>query len=684
MTQAESPSDPPRADAEQYCRGTLSAEQMAALEQRLRDDPQAMEFFVLYMEIHSQIAWEARARGEVGSRQSAVGSGESEVGSWQSAVGSKSEIGDFGFGISHPSSLIPHQSSIINHQSSIILPPLPSPFSSLPASAGGILVSYLSAAVILSLGLLIAWAWKLPSYAEIARRSPPPAAGRRLEPEPMMECVGRITGMVDCQWGEGSEVRGQRSEVRGQRSGVRGQGSGAEDAKSRISDFKSYVSLGDKLVLRSGLMEITYDTGAKVVLQGPVTYEVDARNGGFLSVGKLTARLEKGEGGRGKAEGVAGGQWPVASGNQQPSIINQQSSNPQSPIPNPSSPFPLPPSAFVVRTPTATVTDLGTEFGVEVAKDGTCEVHVLKGLVQAQFLGAGQRRTQTVQLVEGEGRRYRYDAGQVTAIAVDRARFERMRIVKPDERRQRWLAYSRELRKDPALVAYYVFEAVANGDTRTLPNVSAAGRALDGRVESAEWVHGRLPGKYALYFHGPGTNDQVVLPEQSRFRFSGPFSVAVWFRIERLTGRYVTLIAKGDTSWRIQQCEDKRAFVFETDLGTSQGGFARQGQTPSRTEVADGRWHLAVAVYWPSGNVAQRRLYVDGQLDAEDEARLPLHQNDEPVWLGANSMSPHGEFQGWIDEVAIFSRALSAGQVAAMFEAGSPTGKVPSRPHKNQ
>ena len=50
-------------------------------------------------------------------------------------------------------------------------------------------------------------------------------------------------------------------------------------------------------------MEITYNTGAKVILQGPVTYEVDA-NGGYLSLGKLTGKLEK---------KVVSGQWPVAS-----------------------------------------------------------------------------------------------------------------------------------------------------------------------------------------------------------------------------------------------------------------------------------------------------------------------------------------------------------------------------------
>ena len=30
-----------------------------------------------------------------------------------------------------------------------------------------------------------------------------------------------------------------------------------------------------------------------MILQGPVTYEVESKDGGFLSLGKLTARLER-------------------------------------------------------------------------------------------------------------------------------------------------------------------------------------------------------------------------------------------------------------------------------------------------------------------------------------------------------------------------------------------------------
>jgi hypothetical protein len=102
-------------------------------------------------------------------------------------------------------------------------------------------------------------------------------------------------------------------------------------------------------------MEITYDTGAKVILQGPVTYEIEAENGGFLRVGKLTGKVET------------------------------QSAR-----------------GFSVRTPTAKVTDLGTEFGVEILKDGNCQVHVLAGSVDTVALENGRPKGQSCRLGAGQ------------------------------------------------------------------------------------------------------------------------------------------------------------------------------------------------------------------------------------------------------------------------------------------
>ena len=98
-------------------------------------------------------------------------------------------------------------------------------------------------------------------------------------------------------------------------------------------------------------MEITYDTGAKVILQGPVTYEVESPASGYLLIGKLTARVES---------------TKSQAANQKSEILNHK--------------------LFVVRTPTATVTDLGTEFGVEVDKSGATASHIFRGAVELRSI----------------------------------------------------------------------------------------------------------------------------------------------------------------------------------------------------------------------------------------------------------------------------------------------------------
>ena len=76
-------------------------------------------------------------------------------------------------------------------------------------------------------------------------------------------------------------------------------------------------------------MEITYDTGAKVILQGPVTYSVEG-NGGYLAVGKLTGKMER----RGERRGERG------------AALRNQKSEIGGPLPFPLSPFPPSSSAL--------------------------------------------------------------------------------------------------------------------------------------------------------------------------------------------------------------------------------------------------------------------------------------------------------------------------------------------------
>jgi hypothetical protein len=165
--------------------------------------------------------------------------------------------------------------------------------------------------------------------------------------------VGQITGILDCV------LELEKSSRRESRPIATGQ----------------VVSLGDEFAIRSGFVELTYDTGAKVLLQGPTTYKVDAEDGGFLAVGKMTAKLGK---------------------------MNRQKSS-------------FSRGLFTVKTPTAAVMDIGTEFGVEVDPKGNTTCAVFFGEVRMTRSVAGLTTGEAKSLHKGEAAVVRVGAKEVTS-----------------------------------------------------------------------------------------------------------------------------------------------------------------------------------------------------------------------------------------------------------------------------
>ena len=282
-------------------------------------------------------------------------------------------------------------------------------------------VAYMIATVICGVGMLIGSLVHVSEPAQVARQSSTPG---RAVTEPKMEVVGRITGMVDCKW-----------------AGT------AFDSPG--------VPLGRKYELASGLMEITYDTGAKVILQGPVTYEVESKDGGYLSLGRLTAKLEK------KAEG----------------------SNPQSLIPNPSLSTIHDP-LFTIKTPTATVTDLGTEFGVEVGKGDKVEVHVLQGTVTVQQSAHKDGTPKPMRVTQGQAVQIEPNRAVFTAVAYMPSAFVRSIGARRDGNSSPRLggAYSRAVLSDHP-VAYYRLNETAGHTAYDMANASG-GRASGTSTQS--------------------------------------------------------------------------------------------------------------------------------------------------------------------------------------------------------
>ncbi|HEY2826017.1 MAG TPA: LamG-like jellyroll fold domain-containing protein [Pirellulales bacterium] len=93
------------------------------------------------------------------------------------------------------------------------------------------------------------------------------------------------------------------------------------------------LSQGNRIALQSGMVKVTFECGAEVVLQGPCDFVAESQMIGYLKSGKITANV-------------------------------------------PHRAF-----SFAIRSPEVDFVDLGTAFGVNVGSNGHTELHVFEGEV---------------------------------------------------------------------------------------------------------------------------------------------------------------------------------------------------------------------------------------------------------------------------------------------------------------
>jgi hypothetical protein len=116
--------------------------------------------------------------------------------------------------------------------------------------SSGVLLSYAICAVLIGAGAMAAWRWSPPAVGpRVAKNfSRAPVAGPVGIAPPI---VATITRSVGCDWQDPSTVR-----------------------------EGTPVRLGSCYYIASGRLEIAYNIGAKVVIEGPAMFAVDAPNGG--------------------------------------------------------------------------------------------------------------------------------------------------------------------------------------------------------------------------------------------------------------------------------------------------------------------------------------------------------------------------------------------------------------------
>jgi hypothetical protein len=349
----------------------------------------------------------------------------------------------------------------------------------------------------------------------------------------------------------------------------------------------------------------------------------------------------------------------------------------ESKISNPQSPFPNP---FAIRTPTAIVTDLGTEFGVEVNDRGHTLSHVFRGAVEMQTLPSDGVPSQSIRLTANQSASVLKTAGRRSTV-LQRATLDPTSFVRtaqgPDAKSvdrvafRRWQASSDRLRADTSLLAYYDFQKNAKTPT-ILTNVAANAKdgAADGIVENARWASGRMPGKHALLFNGINDCVRMTLSQTT-----ADISVSLWVCVSVLTPE------NGNSGSCLLMSEGWTApgqFQYQIENSSGSLVFAVFGSPQSKpvftspvvfNEAAFRRWTHLVCVY--DHSMKRGRFYAQGQMIADGpyDATVPICLGK--VRIGNWNLDPRN-LRGKIDEMAVFGRPLSNAEIKRVYEEGRP------------
>jgi hypothetical protein len=211
---------------------------------------------------------------------------------------------------------------------------------------------------------------------------------------------------------------------------------------------------------------------------------------------------------------------------------------------------------------------------------------------------------------------------------------------------------------DPNLLSWWKFDE-GSGTTA----YDSAGNN-DGNISGASWTTGQIGG--ALDFDG--TNDYVQISNEPNFDF-GPdtdFTVCAWINTtaildrrrivnkcesghEPYTGFSLYMDPPGIVKFRLK--DDADVVIVETT-----------------TSVNDGSWHFVAGVADRDGDI---KIYHNGiPEDTDSLALVDNINNNIPVAVG-RSMDYDGQyFDGKIDDVRIYDRALTTEEIEQLYQDG--------------
>lgn len=155
-----------------------------------------------------------------------------------------------------------------------------------------------------------------------------------------------------------------------------------------------------------------------------------------------------------------------------------------------------------------------------------------------------------------------------------------------------------------------------------------------------------------------GTDDHVKVADASSLDVGDIFTLSLWVK-RGDSGRKQTLIDKGTNGYYI-------GFLNTDDIEFSKGDVAELARTT--TTITNTSWHHVAA----TKNGSTVKLYIDGAdvTGTVTNATLADTATDLHIGIAAVGIIP---FAGNLDDVRIYGRELSAGEISTLYAGGNPS-----------
>ncbi len=217
-----------------------------------------------------------------------------------------------------------------------------------------------------------------------------------------------------------------------------------------------------------------------------------------------------------------------------------------------------------------------------------------------------------------------------------------------------------EWKRDSSLVGYWTFD---EGSGTTAYDYSGYGNNGSWHGSGSHWVSGKF-GASAASFNG--MDDYYLLNEKFSFiQKTANFTISVWAKFYDYT--IVTQYIMGNSPGNNEQ-----GFFHGTVTGklksiafTASGGGYVFDSTSNQSMPVDINWHNILI----TANGTSAKYYIDGVADSAitNITAFSNEQSTRNLTIGKINTYNGGLFNGNLDDVRIYNRALSAAEISALY-----------------